>query len=77
MPAKKRTTITVPPLLAAELKHERARLQTAVERGQRIVPDEYVEEIPLHYVIAELLRFKQAHLERSRRRGSQAAVTAK
>ena len=67
MPRKDRTSVTLPNSVALSLRAERDRLTQACEEGRREWPETQGDEIPLHAVITELLRFKHAHMNRSRR----------
>lgn len=59
--------VRLPRELADKLDSLSADFLRRHEEGRIILPDDYCEDVPLHYVVARLVDHYQAHLERARR----------
>ena len=67
MPNKKWTMVRLPLELHRRLKTLQLEVQDAYEQGRASVPDQYCENVPLHFVIERAVDDWVAHRERSRK----------
>ncbi len=68
MSKRRWTMVRVPPDLAIALHAEAEQIEQSYAEGRRPLPQKFRDHVPLHYVIADLLRERAAHRERARKR---------